>query len=1253
MRPTKKTAYIGLALLVFSLALLAGSAICLAAPTFNTPVNSDGGHVANAISLSGKAFAGGAPAVVVTSVDSYADSLTAAVLAKAYAGPLLLTSASALSADVATELTRLKPTKVFLVGLPSTFVARVKAAVPALTAETSIVVIKGADRYETAALVARAVKSKLGTVSKVVVAPGDSYGAALAASSLAAAQGWPLLLTPAAGPFPQSAKDAIADLGVSSGLVVGTNVALGVDGFTVSKRIVGATSASDPDGRYDACAALADYAVAQGWLSYAHLGLVSGEDYPDGEAAVAFVARDQGVLLFAKPTGLAAATSTAIKDHGTEIKKIDFVGVGWPVFREVKSLNSARVTGLGASSGPVGGGNKLVITGTALTGASRVRVGKVDVPASNWKADSSTQLTITSVPPGYGDGPVEVTVFNFWGASPATTKDLYWYGGDGVLSPGEKVVRKAVEYLGVPYLWAGASPTGGFDCSGFCMYVYKQFGVTLPHYSRSQATYGTAVSKDSLQPGDLIFFYTPISHVGMYVGGGMMINAPRSGDLVTIEDAFRSSYVTARRMVSPYTRYEQSDSHLGYAGTWSKSTTTSASGGDFVYANAKGTSVTITFTGTYLGLIAKKSSAYGIAKVTLDNKTPVMVDLYSAGTAYVQKVWNSGNLTAGSHTVRIEWTGTKNAAATDTNIGLDGLDLIGNLTQATATPPASSPTATRYEQTDARLSYTGTWGTGLNPGASGGSWGYANTGGSLVTAKFTGTSIAWVTVKSPNYGIAQVTLDGGAPLTVDLYSPGTTWQQKVWSATGLSDSAHTLTIAYTGTKNPAAARAYIGVDAFDVQGTLTQASSPPPPPPPASTRFEQTDSHIAFAGTWATFSATGPSGGSYLRANTSGASATIAFTGTYLSWIATRGTTLSKAKVSLDGGAAVSVDLAASAVAYQQRVWNTGTLPEGAHTVKISWDPVNAAGKYISVDAVEVIGTLTTASATSTTPPTSPTPSTPPTTSKTPTPAPTTNRYEQTDARFSFAGGWTASSSSSASAGSFRFADSAGSAATATFNGTFLAWIGKKSPAYGKAKVTVDGGTPLIVDLFSADTKWKQKLWDTGTLAAGAHTVKIEWTGTKSAAATGTNINVDAFDIAGTLGQAPAAPATRWEQNDSHFAYAGTWTTSSSSAASAGNFRFANSTASSVTVTFVGSYLSWIAKKSPVYGKARVTLDAGTPVLVDLYSAKEVWKQKVWETKPLVPGTHTVKIEWTGTKNAAATGTNIGVDAFDVIGLLK
>ena len=85
---------------------------------------------------------------------------------------------------------------------------------------------------------------------------------------------------------------------------------------------------------------------------------------------------------------------------------------------------------------------------------------------------------------------------------------------------------------------------------------------------------------------------------------------------------------------------------------------------------------------------------------------------------------------------------------------------------------------------------------------------------------------------------------------------------------------------------------------------------------------------------------------------------TVTFTGTYLAWIATTGTTLSRAYVSLDGGAAQTVDLARSAVAYQQKVWNTGTLGSGTHTVRIWRDPTDAAGKYISVDAFDVIGTL-------------------------------------------------------------------------------------------------------------------------------------------------------------------------------------------------------------------------------------------------------------------------------------------------------
>jgi hypothetical protein len=129
-------------------------------------------------------------------------------------------------------------------------------------------------------------------------------------------------------------------------------------------------------------------------------------------------------------------------------------------------------------------------------------------------------------------------------------------------------------------------------------------------------------------------------------------------------------------------------------------------------------------------------------------------------------------------------------------------------------------------------------------------------------------------------------------------------------------------------------------------------------PAPTTTRYQQTDSRLVFSGTWSTFSTTSASGGSYKRTLTGSDSVTVTFTGTYLAWVATMGTTVSKAYVSLDGGAAQSVDLARSAVAYQQKVWNTGTLATGTHTVKIWRDPTDAAGKYINVDAFDVIGTL-------------------------------------------------------------------------------------------------------------------------------------------------------------------------------------------------------------------------------------------------------------------------------------------------------
>jgi cell wall-associated NlpC family hydrolase len=112
------------------------------------------------------------------------------------------------------------------------------------------------------------------------------------------------------------------------------------------------------------------------------------------------------------------------------------------------------------------------------------------------------------------------------------------------------VVSIAMQYLGVPYRWGGASPSSGFDCSGFVMYVYAQVGVSLPHSSYSQYGMGSPVSRDQLQPGDLVFF-DGLGHVGIYVGGGSFIHAPHTGDVVKISSLtgwYASTYVGARRL---------------------------------------------------------------------------------------------------------------------------------------------------------------------------------------------------------------------------------------------------------------------------------------------------------------------------------------------------------------------------------------------------------------------------------------------------------------------------------------------------------------------------------------------------------------------------------------------------------------------------------------------------------------------------------------------------------------------------------
>ncbi|WP_269170222.1 MULTISPECIES: C40 family peptidase [unclassified Modestobacter] len=110
-------------------------------------------------------------------------------------------------------------------------------------------------------------------------------------------------------------------------------------------------------------------------------------------------------------------------------------------------------------------------------------------------------------------------------------------------------VNTAMAQRGKPYVW-GATGPNSYDCSGLVKYSYASAGVNLPRSSSQQAQAGRAVSRGELQPGDLIAFYSPVSHIGIYIGGGQMVHAPTSGDVVKVASIDAMGPITAMRRVA-------------------------------------------------------------------------------------------------------------------------------------------------------------------------------------------------------------------------------------------------------------------------------------------------------------------------------------------------------------------------------------------------------------------------------------------------------------------------------------------------------------------------------------------------------------------------------------------------------------------------------------------------------------------------------------------------------------------------------
>ena len=397
-------------------------------------------------------------------------------------------------------------------------------------------------------------------------------------------------------------------------------------------------------------------------------------------------------------------------------------------------------------------------------------------------------------------------------------------------------------------------------------------------------------------------------------------------------------------------RVEETNPAMSYTVGWTQGDTSRAwSGGTAAVSTAPGAQATVSFSGTSVSWIGGRTQQTGIARIFLDGALLTEVDTYSKTEEIRVPMFQATGLADASHTLTIEVTGQQNAAATGALVIVDAFDV-----------PVT--TISRLQETDPSVAHSPDWvqdnpvvtvipgfTTGRTQGSSLRAWSagaalLSTTPGAQVTFNFTGTAIDWIGARGTQSGIARISLDGAFVTEVDLYSPTEQIQAAVFTATGLADTSHTLTIEGTGRQNPASQNALIAVDGFDVTTS--------------GTRHQETDPAISYGFGWILGNRDKAySEGATAESNTVGAQATITFNGTGISWIGARGPQCGIARVSLDGVLVGDLDTYAQTEGPQHTDYSVNGLAAGTHTLTIQVMGKNpiSTDAWILIDAFDVV----------------------------------------------------------------------------------------------------------------------------------------------------------------------------------------------------------------------------------------------------------------------------------------------------------
>ena len=389
-------------------------------------------------------------------------------------------------------------------------------------------------------------------------------------------------------------------------------------------------------------------------------------------------------------------------------------------------------------------------------------------------------------------------------------------------------------------------------------------------------------------------------------------------------------------------RVEESDPSVTLSGAWTPASSDYGwSAGGAMQSTAAGATATVTFSGTSIRWLGSRGRGMGIATVSVDGGPAREVDLFARPVDEAHSdVVVINDLSAGSHTLTVTVTGRANGEAQGNVVVVDGFDI----------QPAT--TVSHLQDTDPNANFSAGWTKSAQgfPWSGGGVSNFpelpvtaqeTTTAGATVTLPFRGTGISWVGYTGPDGGIANVQVDGGAPTQVDTYSPSAKYQPVVFTAAGLADANHTLTITATGQKNAASSSTRIVVDAWEV---ITPGR-----------RFEETDPSVSYTGRWDPRDTRVWTEGRSMVSNETGATATFSFTGTSVSWIGCEKASASgRANVYVDGVLRTNVYLGQSypIEGYQMTIYRIDGLSNGPHTLRI--EVLDSGGGYVVVDAFDV-----------------------------------------------------------------------------------------------------------------------------------------------------------------------------------------------------------------------------------------------------------------------------------------------------------